>query len=168
MSSDDSKTALTRPTRYITDTDDNGESFFADIPSKVPISLDLGQGASISMGYNTSGPGPVNMSSQQDLDVYLAGQSKPPSPWPTNGDNTLIFVDTPPGASSELHHTQSLDYTIQIVGEIELGLSNEQVRVIKPGDVAVQRGTLNRWRYTSDTHWSRFLGLCSSAELVCE
>lgn len=166
MASSGNSTGPSRPTRYMTDTDDDSDSFFANIPTEVPISLDLGQGASISMGYSTSGPGPVNMTNQQDMNVYLAGQSKPPSPWPTNGGNTLIFVDTPPGASSEMHRTQSLDYTIQILGEVELSLSNGDMKVIRPGDVVVQRGTLHKWRNTSDTQWSRFVGICSGAEPI--
>lgn len=129
----------------------------------MPETVDLGQGASISMAYNVNAPGPVNMTDQQDLSAYMETRSNPPPPWPTNGGNTVIFVDTPPGASSEMHRTQSLDYTIQIVGEIELSLSNGETKLIKPGDVVIQRGTLHKWHNPSSTQWSRFVGICSGA-----
>ena len=165
MSPNDSASGVPLPIRYITDTDDNGDSFFSGVSSDVNVTIDLGQGAGISMGYFVNGPGLVDMTDQQDLNAYTeaqAGHNFPPA-WPPNGGNTLIFVDTPLGASSKLHRMQSLDYTVQILGEIELTLSNGETRLIRPGDVVTQRGTLHRWRNPSATQCSRFVEVNTGA-----
>ncbi|KAJ5323215.1 hypothetical protein N7476_001815 [Penicillium atrosanguineum] len=164
MSSHD--TGIPRPTRYITDTDDDGNSFFYDISLDVKVSTDLGKGASLSLGYNTDVPAPVNLNDHNDLNVYLKAIDNPPPLWTNNGGSNLWFVDTPPGTSSELHRTMSIDFSIQVVGEIELTLSNGDTRLIKPGDVVIQRGTLHKWRNPSSTQWSRFVGINTGSQPI--
>ena len=40
-----------------------------------------------------------------------------------------------------MHRTQSLDFGVVLEGEIELVLDSGETRLLKRGDVAVQRGT---------------------------
>ena len=56
-----------------------------------------------------------------------------------------------------MHRTVSLDYGVVIYGEMELVLDSGETRVMKVGDVAVQRGTNHAWRNTSDTKWARMM-----------
>lgn len=63
----------------------------------------------------------------------------------------------PPGTTSPMHRTISLDYGVVLEGEMELVLDSGDVRLLKRGDLAVQRGTLHSWRNTSKTDWSRML-----------
>jgi quercetin dioxygenase-like cupin family protein len=56
-----------------------------------------------------------------------------------------------------MHRTVSLDYGIVIYGEVELVLDSGETRILKAGDVAVQRGTNHAWRNTSDTKWARMM-----------
>lgn len=56
-----------------------------------------------------------------------------------------------------MHRTVSLDYGIVIEGEIELILDSGETRLMRPGDIAIQRGTMHAWRNTSDTKWARML-----------
>ena len=65
--------------------------------------------------------------------------------------------DIAPGTSSPMHRTVSLDYGVVIMGEIELALDSGEKRLMKPGDVCIQRGTMHLWRNMSQTEWGRML-----------
>ena len=56
-----------------------------------------------------------------------------------------------------MHRTVSLDYGIVLQGEMELVLDSGETRLMKVGDVAVQRGTMHAWRNTSSTEWGRMI-----------
>lgn len=51
-----------------------------------------------------------------------------------------------PGLLSPMHRTVSLDYGVVLEGEVELVLDSGETRVLKRGDVAIQRGTCHAWR----------------------
>lgn len=51
-----------------------------------------------------------------------------------------------PSALSPMHRTVSLDYGVVLEGEVELVLDSGETRLLKKGDVAVQRGTNHAWR----------------------
>ena len=42
-------------------------------------------------------------------------------------------------------------------GEVELLLDSDEKRVMKRGDVAIQRGTMHQWINQSKTEWTRML-----------
>ena len=56
-----------------------------------------------------------------------------------------------------MHRTVSLDYGVVLYGEMELVLDSGETRIMKVGDVSVQRGTNHAWRNTSDTQWARMM-----------
>ena len=56
---------------------------------------------------------------------------------------------TIPGRHPLMHRTQSIDYGIELEGEIVLLLDDEEV-ALKAGDVVVQRGTIHAWANRSD------------------
>lgn len=62
-----------------------------------------------------------------------------------------------PGLLSPMHRTVSLDYGVVLEGEVELVLDSGETRLLKRGDVAVQRGTNHAWRNTSETEWARMM-----------
>lgn len=62
-----------------------------------------------------------------------------------------------PGVTSPMHRTVSLDYGIVVYGEVELILDSGEKKVLKAGDVAVQRGTNHAWRNTSEKDWARMM-----------
>lgn len=65
------------------------------------------------------------------------------------------MVDFGPGTPGLMHRTQSLDYGVVIEGEVEMELDDGVKRVLKRGDVAVQRATIHAWKNTSQTEWAR-------------
>ena len=56
-----------------------------------------------------------------------------------------------------MHRTQSLDYGVVLEGELEMILDDGVTRMMRRGDVAVQRATNHGWRNTSQTEWARML-----------
>jgi len=61
------------------------------------------------------------------------------------------MVDFSPGFTSVAHQTVSIDYGVVIQGTIELLLDSGEKRLISPGGMIVQRGTMHTWRNPSAT-----------------
>ena len=74
----------------------------------------------------------------------------------TNPNGTVArIVDFAPGSAPIIHRTQSLDYGIVIEGAVEMVLDSGESKVLRRGDVAVQRGTMHGWKNLSETEWAR-------------
>jgi quercetin dioxygenase-like cupin family protein len=150
--------------RYITTHDANGVTGFQE---QLPDSLQwqqLANGARFSLGYATNEI-PVELSDDKDLDVYqsylkdLPGITIP-------GGTVLRVVDMNPGSISPMHRTVSLDYGVVLEGEVELVLDSGATRLLKRGDIAVQRGTNHAWRNPSKTTWARMLYVLQEAKPI--
>jgi quercetin dioxygenase-like cupin family protein len=67
-----------------------------------------------------------------------------------SGAGTTIRVGVlPPGSSSPMHRTPSLDYGICLEGECEMELDGGESVTIRAGDLVVQRGTNHAWHNRS-------------------
>lgn len=154
---------LPSPNRYITDADVNGNSFFStDFPASVEVYNDLGSGLQ-RLGYQTE-QSPVSLGSKDDIERYKAAlQTQVPLVKPGGGAN-VWYNDLPPEAESPMHRTVSFDIIILLMGEVELTLSNDESRTIKPGDMVIQRSTLHKWRNPSKTQWARMVGIVSECQ----
>jgi quercetin dioxygenase-like cupin family protein len=150
--------------RYITTHDANGITGFQE---QLPDSLQwqqLANGARFSLGYATNEI-PVELSDDKDVDVYqsylkdLPGITIP-------GGTVLRVVDMNPGSISPMHRTVSLDYGVVLEGEVELVLDSGATRLLKRGDIAVQRGTNHAWRNPSKTTWARMLYVLQEAKPI--
>jgi hypothetical protein len=157
--------ALPNPKRYITENDEEGNSFFSDTLSEsLPVLNDLG-GALVRLGYTTDRP-PVVLINGTDIKLYETSLNGVPPLVTQGGGANVWYIDTPPDSESPMHRTVSLDFVIQIAGEIELTLSSGETRIIKPGDLTIQRSTLHKWRNPSKTQWSRMVGVMSECQPV--
>ena len=110
---------------------------------------------------------PVNMNDNADLKTHneLVAQGKLGLVQPRG--TVCRMVDFGPKTDAVMHRTQSLDYGIVIEGEVEMELDDGVKRVLKRGDVAVQRGTIHAWRNMSQTEWARmFFVLTDSQKLL--
>jgi quercetin dioxygenase-like cupin family protein len=65
-----------------------------------------------------------------------------------------------------MHRTVSLDYGVVIEGEMELVLDSGETRLMRRGDMAIQRGTMHAWRNPSATDWARMLYVLQECEPV--
>lgn len=156
---------LPDPNRHITDNNSTGHSFFSSaVPTALPVAKDLG-GALQRLVYFIP-RGPAALSDQADLKTYQASLNDLPPLVPPGGDIVVWVIDTPPGSTSPMHRTTSLDVVIQVYGEVELMLDNDEKRVLKAGDVTVQRSTMHAWRNTSATQWSRMFAVMTECQPV--
>jgi quercetin dioxygenase-like cupin family protein len=112
------------------------------------------------MGFNvvyTTSEFPPSLNNKKDLathDQLLAsGKLGLVNPHGT----VCRMVDFAPGNEPIMHRTQSLDYGIVLEGEIEMELDSGEKRLLKRGDVAVQRATMHAWRNASKTEWCRMI-----------
>lgn len=56
------------------------------------------------------------------------------------------MIDFGPGLESPLHRAMSIDYGVVIQGEFVLTLDSGESRVMKQGDVSIQRATAHKWK----------------------
>ncbi|TIA76304.1 hypothetical protein D6C83_00110 [Aureobasidium pullulans] len=141
--------------RLITAHNDEGKAVFAKVDETGPWNGVMNDTVGFSLGYTTSTT-PADMTDDKDIAQYKEHLVTPPGLVNKQG-SVLRFVDCPPGSTSPMHRTVSLDYGVVLIGEMELVLDSGETRVMKVGDVAVQRGTNHAWRNTSDTEWARMM-----------
>ncbi len=167
MSSDHPPKDLRPLSRYITTHSPSGTAIFSDtIPTTVPAKGVMNNAMDFSLMYTTSMQ-PAQMSGEADITSYASYLADPPSLTIPHGSVGRI-VDFPPGYTSPMHRTLSLDLGIVIEGEIELILDSGETRVLKRGDVAVQRGTNHAWRNTTpeEGRWARVFYVLQDAEPI--
>lgn len=151
--------------RYITTHDPEGKARFSNaIPEPAPVREVMGGDMEFSLMYTTIGF-PVSMANGADIDIYKGYVASPPA-ITIAGGTTCRTVDFPPSYTSPMHRTLSCDVGTVIEGEVELILDSGETRLLKQGDVAVQRGTNHAWRNTSRDKWARMFYVLQSAEGV--
>ncbi|CCC06309.1 hypothetical protein SMACR_00524 [Sordaria macrospora] len=57
----------------------------------------------------------------------------------------LRMIDFGPGVESPLHRAMTIDYGIIVEGVFELILDSGEKRIMRQGDVSVQRATAHKW-----------------------
>ena len=121
------------------------------------------------MAFNvvyTTSTFPPNMNGNADIAAHdKIIQSKQLGLVNPNGTVARI-VDFGPGTEPLMHRTQSLDYGIILEGEVEMILDNGVTRMMRRGDVAVQRGTNHGWRNASKTEWARMFFVLQESEKI--
>lgn len=65
------------------------------------------------------------------------------------------LVDFPPGYTTPMHRSISLNYNFVVQGEVEMILDSGETRRLVQGDMAVQRAVNHAWRNVSRTEWAR-------------
>lgn len=86
---------------------------------------------------------PVDMADNKDITDYSKYLDNAPG-LTLSGGTVLRHVDFPPSNSPIMHRTVSLDYGVVLEGEVECILDSGEMRVLKRGDVCVQRGTVRK------------------------
>jgi quercetin dioxygenase-like cupin family protein len=129
--------------RFITAHDQNGKAVFSTQISESMPRQEV-NGFPFSLAY-TSNEFPAQLSGDADITKYKANLNSPPGLAISTGTVCRI-VDFPPAAESPMHRTVSLDYGVVLEGEVELSLDSGEKRVMKRGDVAIQRATNHAWK----------------------
>lgn len=153
-----------QPNRFITDHNDQGLAVFnTSIPEPIPGQT-IENGDTFYLTYTTSQT-PADISDKADIAAYSEYLSNPPGVV-VPGGSVCRIVDICPGGDSPMHRTVSIDYGVVLEGEIELVLDSGESRVMRRGDVSVQRGTNHMWRNRSKTEWGRMLYVLQEARPV--
>ncbi|KAI0879969.1 uncharacterized protein GGS22DRAFT_193745 [Annulohypoxylon maeteangense] len=145
---------LRDPFRYITGYNDKGDSVILQSDHGDHRDIMLGGAAAQSIMYSSSG-NPVDLTNNADLE--FAKNNQPPVHIP-NGC-VVRMIDFAPGTGSELHRSIALAIGTVCEGEVELSTSDDpsMKRVLRPGDVCINRGAMHRWRNTSSNKPARML-----------
>lgn len=150
--------------RYITDHNDKAEAVVSSAIAPELPAVQLYNGASFSLGYATTTT-PVRLGGGADVAAYAPMLARPPG-IVVPGGTVARYVDAPPGAVSPMHRTVSVDFGVVLEGEVELLLDSGETRLLRRGDLVVQRGTMHAWRNPSATEWNRMLYFLQEAEPV--
>lgn len=130
--------------RFITAHNGDGKAIFSNTLSDTMPVQPIGDGADFSLAY-TSDHFPAQLNKEADVAEYKNYLANPPGVV-VSGGSVCRIVDMQPYAVSPMHRTVSLDYGVVLEGEVELVLDSGETRLMKRGDVAVQRGTNHAWK----------------------
>ena len=181
--------------RHITDHDTEGKAVLStSIPSEGEWQK-IGSIADFFVGYTTR-KFPVSLSPAeeaspnvsplpQDIESYKKDMVSPPGLSISTGiilpigswhlaiankstvGTVVRYVDMAPNVISPMHRTVSLDYGFVLEGEIELVLDSGETRLMKRGDMCVQRATNHAWRnVTPNNGWGRMVYVLVGAEKI--
>ncbi|KAI1433781.1 cupin domain-containing protein [Xylaria sp. CBS 124048] len=142
---------LRDPFRYMSGHNAKGESVFVKTDHADHRSIMLGGAAAQAIFYS-SGSNPIDLNGDADLE-FIKNQ---PSLHIPNGC-VVRMIDFAPGTESSLHRALTLGIGTVCEGEVELSLDSGEKRVLRPGDVSVNRGAMHRWRNTSKETSARML-----------
>ena len=112
------------------------------------------------MGFNvayTTSSFPASLASDADLAAHDNLMKSQTLGLVNPGGTVCRIVDSAPGYQCIMHRTQSLDYGIVLEGTIEMILDSGERKLMRRGDVAVQRATMHAWKNVSETEWARML-----------
>lgn len=143
--------------RYITTHTSEGEAVFishSHLPDLIP-SHTAGEDGEISLLYTTL-TNPVSVDEDLDIVSYDEYLHIPPG-LTTQQGSVLRMIDLKPGKVTPMHRSVSFDYGVIVEGEVDLILDSGQSRILRRGDVFVQRGTAHSFRNRSERDWCRAL-----------
>ncbi|KAH9890252.1 hypothetical protein F4778DRAFT_773186 [Xylariomycetidae sp. FL2044] len=132
---------LRRTMRHITGFDDKGKSVFLSTDCGDHHRIMGDQQAVSNILYSTT-ESPVDING--NVDIKQAKEREPPIHY-KNG-TVVRMIDFAPGLESPLHRVLSLDYGVVLEGEFELTLDSGESRIMRQGDVSVQRAAAHKWR----------------------
>lgn len=147
--------ALPKINRYITAHNTQGKAVFSNAFVEESKMKPNDDGLAFALSFTTKGF-PVDMNEDKDLDIYGDYLQHPPG-LVVSGGTVLRHVDIPPSTECTMHRTVSLDYGCVLEGEVILLLDSGEKRLMRRGDVAIQRGTMHQWINPSETAWTRML-----------
>ncbi|KAL9473847.1 hypothetical protein ACSS6W_008227 [Trichoderma asperelloides] len=153
---------------YITSYDPKAKSTFLAAPNP-PLVQQSDTSLRVDYIYSTipSATGPV----LTDQDDYMKHQDEraahPYVLFPLAGGSAAsvtTFAPNPDNKEGFMHRSQTLDYVFIINGELELTLDSGEKRVMKQGDVCVQRASQHSWKNLSKTEIARMGAVCLGVE----
>ncbi|KAI1382640.1 uncharacterized protein F4822DRAFT_435316 [Hypoxylon trugodes] len=153
--------------RYITTHDADGKPTF-ETGVKEEIDFDrTPMGGDLFLVYSGI-KYPVPLANDSDLNTYKEHCVKKPESFMIPGGFLSRYIDYHPSAPPLWHRTTTLDFAVVIEGQVQLELESGEKRILKKGDVAVQRGTMHAWSNPSSSEFARvfYVALDANAPVV--
>ncbi|TVY54305.1 hypothetical protein LCER1_G003378 [Lachnellula cervina] len=157
------------PTIYnITKNSPSGTSSFEDVasPPTQPI------GPTTQLTYIYSAPPNFSISENTDLKYHQTAPTEAPlRGFASAGALVSVILDFAPNPTGEpgfMHRTKTLDHVVVLEGELELTLDGGETRLVKVGEVVVQRACWHSWKNPSKTKGARFLAILVGDEGAVE
>ncbi|KAI1405139.1 hypothetical protein F4819DRAFT_494345 [Hypoxylon fuscum] len=132
---------LTRTRRHITGHNEEGKSVFLTTDSGDHHRVMGEQQAVANILYSTMET-PIELNG--NVDIQHAKEHEPPLHY--HNGTVLRMIDFGPGVESPLHRAISLDYGVVLEGVFQITLDSGESRIMRPGDVSIQRATSHKWK----------------------
>ncbi|KAI0116550.1 hypothetical protein GGR51DRAFT_546056 [Nemania sp. FL0031] len=132
---------LRRTVRYITGHNADGKGVFLSTDCGDHHRIIGDQQALGNILYSTIET-PVDLGN--DKDITHAKENEPPLHY--HNGTVLRMIDFSPGLVSPMHRAVSLDYGVVLEGEFEMTLDSGETRIMRQGDVCINRGCAHAWR----------------------
>ncbi|KAI5861111.1 cupin domain-containing protein [Durotheca rogersii] len=143
---------LRDPFRYITGHNEKGQGVFLQTDHGDHRAQMLGGAAAQNIIYSAPS-NPIQLTDNADLE--FARKNRPAVHVP-NGV-CVRMIDFAPGTESNMHRALTLGIGTVCEGEVELSVDSGEKRVLRPGDVSINRGAMHRWRNTSSDKPARMI-----------
>ncbi|KAJ8121855.1 hypothetical protein O1611_g9991 [Lasiodiplodia mahajangana] len=148
--------------RYITTHGADGKPTF-ETGVKEEIDFDrTSMGGDLFLAY-TGTEYPVPLAHDADLNTYKGHLVNKPETFMIPGFLSR-YVDYHPGCAPLWHRTKTLDFGVVVEGTNQLELEGGEKRILKKGDVAIQRGTHHAWSNPSKTEFARVFCVAMDAQ----
>lgn len=159
------------PVVHVTKSGPDGTTTFldsADFPdNRTFATVQMSPVASLSVLW--SSPAVFSVAAGQDIEHHkniLA--TGPPVPFfPTQGNTAASITYLGPTETVTrgfMHRTKSLDYLFMHEGELELELDGGEKRIVKAGEIVIQREAWHRWTNLSTTNRAVMFAVALGAE----
>ncbi|KAK9777739.1 putative Cupin 2 conserved barrel domain-containing protein [Seiridium cardinale] len=132
---------LRRTVRHITGHDADGKAIFLNTDCG-DHHLIMGEQQALSNILYSTHQTPVDISG--DADIKHAREHTPPLHY--QHGTVLRMIDFAPNELTPMHRALSVDYGVVLDGEFELILESGERRIMRQGDVSIQRATGHQWR----------------------
>ena len=156
---------------YITTKSNSDAKSSSFLPLTPPLTQITGPTSTLSYIYSTLPS--LTLTGDADLANHLAiASSGPPYvAFPVAGASVACYMNFAPNPEQDegfWHRTQTVDYIVMLEGSLELTLSGGEKRVVKSGDVVVQRAAMHKWKNLSPTEGARYVAVLLGAEGAVE
>ncbi|KAG9231666.1 hypothetical protein BJ875DRAFT_468854 [Amylocarpus encephaloides] len=135
---------LRRTVRHITSHDKDGKEVFLSTDCG-DHHLIMGEQQALSNIVYSTHETPVDINN--DVDVKHAKENVPPLHY--EHGTVVRMIDFAPNELTPLHRALSIDYGIVLEGEFELILQSGEKRIMRQGDISIQRATAHQWKNLS-------------------
>ncbi|TVY83917.1 hypothetical protein LSUE1_G001016 [Lachnellula suecica] len=132
---------LRRTVRNITGHDAEGKEVFLSTDSGDHHTI-MGEEQAVANILYSTHETPVELNG--DVDIKYAKNNLPPVHY--HHGTVLRQIDFAPNELTPMHRALSIDYGVVLDGVFELILGSGEKRIMRQGDVTIQRATAHQWR----------------------